>query len=160
MRLRPFMKMPASREVKDRAGPGGTWVALEKLHGAQLVVGVRGVREGVVRFGKRKAWLADDEPFFGWQLLRAELTDSALRVARAVGGEGRDVYLYGELFGGRYPHPDVPRCPGWRPCRPASGMRRTCGGRCSTCSWPARKKTKACCWPITRWRRWPTRRDC
>lgn len=110
MRFRPFLKMPASREVKDRAGPGGTWVALEKVHGAQLVLGVRA---GTVRFGKRKAWLADDEPFFGWQLLRAELTESALRVARAVGGEGRDVYLYGELFGGRYP--GVPAVPGMTP---------------------------------------------
>lgn len=115
MRFRPFLKMPASREVKERAGPGGHWVALEKLHGAQLVIGVRGGREGAVRFGKRKAWLADDEPFFGWQLLRAELTDSAAQVARAVGGEGRDVYLYGELLGGRYPHPDVPAVPGMAP---------------------------------------------
>ncbi|MFP2929835.1 RNA ligase family protein [Pyxidicoccus sp. 3LG] len=111
MRFRPFLKMPAAREARERSGPGGTWVALEKLHGAQLVVGVRA---GEVWFGKRKAWLAGDEPFFGWQLLRAELTASAVQVARAVGGE-RDVYLYGELFGGRYPHPDVPAVAGMAP---------------------------------------------
>jgi hypothetical protein len=36
-------------------------------------------------------------------------------VARAVGKEGDAVYLYGELFGGHYPHPDVPAVPGMSP---------------------------------------------
>ena len=52
MRFRPYSKMPASDEAREQPGPGGTWVALEKLHGAQLVVAVQG---GQVRFGKRKA---------------------------------------------------------------------------------------------------------
>lgn len=78
----------------------GPSVATEKVHGAQLVLEAG----RAVRFGKRKAWLADDEPFFGWQLLRAALTESALVIRSTL---AEDAILYGELFGGAYPHPDV-----------------------------------------------------
>jgi len=94
----PFPKMPC---VGESGGP--VWVALEKIHGAQLVLDVDA--EGV-RFGKRKGWLQEDEPFFGWQLLRGALRESA-RSAFAKVGAARLV-LYGELFGGGYPHPEVP----------------------------------------------------
>jgi Rnl2 family RNA ligase len=112
MRFRPYAKMPASGEAREQSSPGGTWVALEKIHGAQLVVAVRGEQ---VHFGKRKAWLAEEDPFFGWQLLRVRLGAAAREIARAVGAEGDAVYLYGELFGGHYPHPDVPAVPGMSP---------------------------------------------
>jgi Rnl2 family RNA ligase len=112
MRFRPYAKMPAAGEAREQPSPGGTWVALEKIHGAQLVVAVRG---GQVHFGKRKAWLTEEEPFFGWQLLRVQLGAAVQAMARAVGAEGDSVYLYGELFGGHYPHPDVPAVPGMSP---------------------------------------------
>ncbi|WPB72642.1 RNA ligase family protein [Archangium violaceum] len=112
MRFRPYAKMPASGEPRAQPAPGGSWVALEKLHGAQLVVAVGA---GQVHFGKRKAWLTEEEPFFGWQLLRAQLGAAARTIARSVGAEGDAVYIYGELFGGHYPHPDVPAVPGMSP---------------------------------------------
>lgn len=83
----------------------GLLLATEKVHGAQLVLEAG----RAVRFGKRKAWLADDEPFFGRQLLRASLTESALTIRAAL---GEDAILYGELFGGAYPHPEVTPIPG------------------------------------------------
>jgi Rnl2 family RNA ligase len=92
-----FPKMPCRGESNAAA-----WVALEKIHGAQLVIDVDA---DTVRFAKRKAWLREDEPFFGWQLMRASLRDAA-RAAFARVGAPRLV-LYGELFGGGYPHPDV-----------------------------------------------------
>lgn len=98
MEFLPFPKMPCLG-----ASDAATWVALEKIHGAQLVIGVDAAG---VRFGKRKEWLRDEDPFFGWQLLRASLRDAARAVLAAVGAER--VVLYGELFGGGYPHPDVP----------------------------------------------------
>ena len=109
MRHRAYEKIagPGTRLDGDLGGP---WVALEKVHGAQLVVAVAG---DDVRFGKRKAWLADDDPFFGWQLVRAELTEGA-RAAAALAG-APVVVLYGELFGGGYPHPDVAPVPGLQP---------------------------------------------
>jgi hypothetical protein len=66
-----------------------------------------------LRLGKRKAWLRHDEPFFGWQLLRAPLT-AAIQAAKARLG-AHTVVLYGELYGGAYPHPDVPAVPGLAP---------------------------------------------
>ncbi len=112
MLFRAYAKMPGPGESRGQSSPGGTWVALEKVHGAQLVIGVQG---GQVHFGKRKAWLAEEDPFFGWQLLRVGLATAVRRIARAVGAEGGAVYLYGELFGGHYPHPDVPAVPGMTP---------------------------------------------
>ncbi|MBK7534802.1 MAG: RNA ligase [Myxococcales bacterium] len=109
MRFRTFPKIPTHRAAPPRA-MGGPWVALEKLHGAQLVVAVSG---GEVRVGKRKAWLEAEEPFFGWQLLGQELMEQARAVA--AGTAAHTTVLYGELIGGGYPHPDVAPVPGLSP---------------------------------------------
>ncbi|NMO17890.1 RNA ligase [Pyxidicoccus fallax] len=109
MLFRTYAKMPAAGEARAQPSPGGPWIALEKLHGAQLVIAIR---KDEVRFGKRKAWLTEEEPFFGWQLLRAWLGDAVRQMARALGSENDTLYFYGELFGGHYPHPDVPAIPG------------------------------------------------
>jgi Rnl2 family RNA ligase len=89
---------------------GGTWIATEKIHGANFVVGV--TADGVW-FGKRKAWLAPAEPFLGWQLIASELAGAAREVFRRL--DRPQVVLYGELFGGAYPHPEVPAAPGLQP---------------------------------------------
>nr|WP_052478364.1 RNA ligase family protein [Kibdelosporangium sp. MJ126-NF4]CEL17909.1 hypothetical protein [Kibdelosporangium sp. MJ126-NF4]CTQ90867.1 hypothetical protein [Kibdelosporangium sp. MJ126-NF4] len=81
-------------------------MATEKVHGAQLVIAFDG-RD--VSVGKRKAWLRGDEPFFGWQLLRSNL-EQAVKVALARSGAA--VRIYGELYGGCYPHPKVAPIPG------------------------------------------------
>ncbi len=103
MDFRTYPKM--GRSVADSAA-GGTWIATEKIHGAQLVAAIAG---GEVRFGKRKAWL-DDAPFFGWQLLAPSLIDPLRALAAATGAA--EVWVYGELYGGAYPHPEVPDVPG------------------------------------------------
>lgn len=109
MRFRMFPKIPTRRAAPPRP-MGGPWVALEKLHGGQLVVGCDGA---AVHVGKRKAWLLGDEPFFGWQLLASELAAGARAIARATGAA--QTVLFGELIGGGYPHPDVPAVPGLSP---------------------------------------------
>jgi Rnl2 family RNA ligase len=109
MRFRTFPKIPTHRAAPPRpmAGP---WVALEKLHGAQLVVASDG---DAVHVGKRKAWLTADEPFFGWQLLAGALSDAVRGLARATGAAA--TVVYGELVGGSYPHPHVAALPGMAP---------------------------------------------
>ena len=102
MEHRPYPKIP-KRHDGSRGAPTGVWVATEKIHGANLVVATDGVDAEV---GKRKAFLADDEPFFGWQLLRSQLIHAARALHAALGGH-EVVRLYGEIFGGAYPHPDV-----------------------------------------------------
>ncbi len=100
MRHRSYPKIGGTADAA-----GGTWVATEKLHGANFVVAVE---RDIVQFGKRKAWLDPADAFFGWQLIAPGL---AARV-RSLGALAPQVVCYGELFGGGYPHPDVPAIPG------------------------------------------------
>ncbi|MGE0435092.1 MAG: RNA ligase family protein [Planctomycetota bacterium] len=110
-----FPKIPAAGERSGGPGgstvaaPAGAWVALEKLHGAQLVIVATA---DDVRVGKRKEFLRDDESFFGWQTLRADLLDFGRRAVDELASGNDGVTLYGELFGGHYPHPDVEPVPG------------------------------------------------
>ncbi|MEZ4410289.1 MAG: RNA ligase family protein [Polyangiales bacterium] len=106
MEHRPYPKVGTG--APDGARAAREWVATEKVHGANLVVATDGER---CRIGKRKAWLEDGEPFFGWKLLRPELEAAAREIHRALGAEGV-VRVYGELYGGAYPHPDVTTAPG------------------------------------------------
>lgn len=96
----------------EHTSKAGVWVALEKIHGAQVVIGVT---EDEIRFGKRKAWLQATDPFFGWQLLRSELEVAARALHRAMGLRAATLSIYGELFGGAYPHSEVAAVPGMAP---------------------------------------------
>ncbi|MEV7013593.1 RNA ligase family protein [Streptosporangium sp. NPDC051022] len=108
MRHLPYPKIPAA-ERSGETVVGGPWTATEKVHGAQMVIAYDGRKLSV---GKRKTWLRDDEPFFGWQLLR----DGLARAAKAaLSRGGAAVRVYGELYGGHYPHPDVPPMPSATP---------------------------------------------
>jgi len=106
-----FLTFPKGAFGEPAADAGDDWVATEKVHGAQVVVGVD---ESGVNVGKRKAWLRSDEPFFGWQFLRPVLELAGRNVYAALGGAG-EVWLYGELFGGGYPHAAVSPVPGLVP---------------------------------------------
>jgi Rnl2 family RNA ligase len=99
--------MPISLLQFPKISPSGLvgaspddWVASEKIHGAQLVIAAD---PSEIRVGKRKAWLEADEAFFGWQILRPILYDAGRAIQRAVDPRG-SVWIYGELFGGSYPH--------------------------------------------------------
>jgi Rnl2 family RNA ligase len=105
MRFRPFLKIGPLGD--SAAGP---WVATEKIHGANFVIAADPER---IWFGKRKDWLADDAAFFGWQLIAGELAAHARAAADALAAP--QVVLYGELFGGGYPHPEVAPVAGLSP---------------------------------------------
>lgn len=106
MEHRPYPKVGTG--APDGARAAREWVSTEKVHGANLVVATDGA---CCRIGKRKAWLDEGEPFFGWQLLRPALEVAAREVHRELGGDGV-VRVYGELYGGAYPHPEVQPVPG------------------------------------------------
>ncbi|MCB9639387.1 MAG: hypothetical protein H6728_15380 [Myxococcales bacterium] len=83
------------------------WVATEKIHGANFCVMCDGEQ---VRFGKRKGFLEEEESFFGHDLIASTLSDAAFSLAwsfQEVCPEARVLLVYGELYGGAYPHPDV-----------------------------------------------------
>jgi len=94
-------------EAAFRASTRTEWIVTEKIHGANFCFVTNG---DVVRCAKRKAFLTDDEDFFDHRPLAARLTPAILDVfvsARSEEPRVGLVYVYGELFGGAYPHPDV-----------------------------------------------------
>ncbi|NUR26379.1 MAG: hypothetical protein HOV83_11115 [Catenulispora sp.] len=112
--LQPYPKM-ASKGKGDTPATRA-WVATEKVHGAHfaLVCDVAGVRAA-----KRRELLGEDDldGFFGVSRIWPTLSVAGARCAAALrgaaagiqpdAGPGVIVTLYGELAGGRYPHPDV-----------------------------------------------------
>jgi Rnl2 family RNA ligase len=95
------------------------WVVTEKIHGANfaLVADLSGLAISL-RAAKRKAFLDPSEDFFGHRALLDRIGPSlreAFARVRAAHPEATGATLYGELFGGTYPHPEVPPCPGVEP---------------------------------------------
>jgi Rnl2 family RNA ligase len=91
------------------------WVVTEKIHGANFCFVVDG-RE--VRGANRRELLAEGDPFFGWQAVRDRLRPALLAAfaeVRALTPGLRRLFVFGELFGGGYPHPDVAPVPGVQP---------------------------------------------
>ncbi len=102
-------------EAAFRASSRVEWIVTEKIHGANFCLVTDGV---AVRCAKRKGWLAEDEDFFGHRALEERLRDPVKGVfaqAKALERSTEVAFVYGELFGGGYPHPDVKAVPGVLP---------------------------------------------
>jgi len=106
-----------------------SYVVTEKVHGANFcVIASKPSPDSavIVRFAKRTAiigGLEDAEDFYGCRsagLLRhlAPSAEGAFQILEASDSQEsplQAVHVYGELFGGCYPHPDVPAIPGMQP---------------------------------------------
>jgi Rnl2 family RNA ligase len=102
-------------EAGERALSRVSWVVTEKIHGANFVLLCDGE---TVRSAKRKQLLDEEEDFFGHRAVVARLTEPVreLWAAVAAGTPGLlQIAVHGELFGGGYPHPDVPPVEGVQP---------------------------------------------
>lgn len=90
------------------------WCVTEKIHGANFcfVCDNDGQR---VRCGKRTSLLSDTDEFFGYKRrLVNEIIPKIQQLYQFVQNTFPDLeklYVFGELFGGSYPHPDVPKIP-------------------------------------------------
>ncbi|MEL6558219.1 MAG: RNA ligase family protein [Bacteroidota bacterium] len=82
------------------------WVVTEKIHGANFSFSYD---NNTLRYGKRKEYLSWADDFFGFQLVVSQIEDQVTRLFEALSRNVKaDKYIiYGELFGGRYPHQDV-----------------------------------------------------
>ncbi|MCP4438246.1 MAG: RNA ligase [Aureispira sp.] len=83
------------------------WVVTEKIHGANFSILVD---KDQVQFAKRKEMLEDDEDFFGHSLLKEVLIKKAKELFLLLNSKSQNIEqinIYGELFGGAYPHPNV-----------------------------------------------------
>jgi Rnl2 family RNA ligase len=98
-------------ESDYRAFKKTDWVVTEKIHGANFGIVTDGSE---VRFAKRKEFLQSDEDFFDYQSLKQKLAHQVKEIFKILQAEQNRlcrVFLYGELFGGEYPHVDVPTVP-------------------------------------------------
>lgn len=82
------------------------WVVTEKVHGANFSFVYE---NGNLKFAKRKEYLNWTDDFFGFQLIASKLEDNILRLFEKLSNEitGEKYIVYGELLGGKYPHPEV-----------------------------------------------------
>ena len=95
--------------VIQQGHSAGEWVVSEKIHGSNFSFWV--TADGI-RCAKRTDWLGDNSSFFNYQDVRDTCATALIRMfeAAAVNIEGPTcMTVYGELFGGNYPHPDVER---------------------------------------------------
>lgn len=93
-----------------------SWVVTEKVHGANFAFLSDGT--GAVYGANRRHVLREDEAFFGWQALRDAYVGAVREVValvRASHPKIERVTIYGELFGGGYPHPEVTPVAGVQP---------------------------------------------
>lgn len=86
------------------------WVVTEKVHGANFSLVYEDRR---LQFAKRKDYLNWGDDFFGFQQVVNRIEDKVLQLFEELKLNLKaDRYIiYGELFGGKYPHPDVPEDP-------------------------------------------------
>lgn len=92
-----------------------SWVVTEKIHGANFCFSTDG---HTVLCANRKHILQSTDDFFHFQRILETLQRNVLQAFSAA--EKRfpqlhRLYLYGELFGGGYPHPDVSPDPSVQP---------------------------------------------
>ena len=86
------------------------WVVTEKVHGANFSFIYE---ENNLKFAKRKDYLSWNDDFFGFQLVVSQIEDQILSLFEELNTtiKANKFIVYGELFGGKYPHDDVPPAP-------------------------------------------------
>ncbi|MGN0281632.1 MAG: RNA ligase family protein [Prevotella sp.] len=83
------------------------YVVQEKVHGANTSFLCDG---NDVCFAKRTSVLADDEKFYDYEQILAEYRERVMALYADIKSNVEDIVsvsVFGELFGGRYPHKDV-----------------------------------------------------
>jgi len=83
------------------------WGVTEKIHGANFAIVTDGEK---VRFAKRKEFLLPQEDFFWFKSLGTQLVDRVKEIFNIIQADTlrlSRISVYGELFGGEYPHPEV-----------------------------------------------------
>ncbi|KAG5480079.1 hypothetical protein LSCM1_06504 [Leishmania martiniquensis] len=88
------------------------WIATEKVHGANF--GIYSTEHGkVIQYAKRSGIMPPQEHFFGYHILIPDLVRYAQQgrelLTEQLGTSPSTVIINGELFGGKYDHPCVPK---------------------------------------------------
>jgi len=93
------------------------WTLSEKIHGANFSVWCD--KDDEVKFAKRSSFIGADEKFYSHGEVTEHLAEKAreifediqkvFSITRERYGDPEVVTIYGELFGGSFDHPDVPK---------------------------------------------------
>ncbi|MFC3757585.1 RNA ligase family protein [Chryseobacterium tructae] len=83
------------------------WVVTEKIHGANFSFSYE---NHTLKYAKRREYLAWGDDFFGFQIVVNKLENKIISLFEHLKTAipGCRYTIYGELFGGKYPHPEVP----------------------------------------------------
>lgn len=83
-----------------------TYIVTEKAHGANFAIYYDGDK---LRIASRNRFLADDDNFFGAQKVLSEYKEKIVGLFNYLSQSdpNKELIVYGELCGGKYPHPDV-----------------------------------------------------
>eukprot|EP00128_Syssomonas_multiformis_P012283 Colp12_sorted_trinity150504_noHs@5418 len=86
------------------------WVVTEKIHGSNFCIMCDG---NEITFAKRTGILSKSEDFYGYKRIAHQLENGARAIHAIITSKipTKFISIYGELFGGEYPHPDVPVIP-------------------------------------------------
>lgn len=76
----------------------------EKIHGANFQFNVD---SNGITAGKRTAFISENEGFYSYKLVVEQYSEAILKLKNEV-FPNHNIIVYGELFGGSYPHNDVP----------------------------------------------------
>ena len=101
--------------VREAVPAEALWAVQEKVHGANVSFLCDDLD---VRMARRTAVLAPEERFFGYQEVLERYSGQVYHVFNRVRlscPRMTAIALYGELFGGSYPHPDVVQDPARQP---------------------------------------------
>ncbi|MFX0062380.1 MAG: RNA ligase, Rnl2 family [Candidatus Hermodarchaeota archaeon] len=104
------------QKIQERGMANQQYVVEEKINGANLSLWIT---MSDLRVAKRTAFLTPDEKFFNYQRVVAKYQEQAKQLSTLSQNWAKEqdigtiylVVVYGELFGGYYPHPDVPPVP-------------------------------------------------
>lgn len=93
--------------------PNTVWSVSEKVHGANFSFALVSGQDRV-RMAKKTSLIADDANFFGsqnvWERYKDKVTALMDRLQEMY-PDAKDYIVYGEIYGGAYPHDDVERVP-------------------------------------------------
>ncbi|WP_271784859.1 RNA ligase family protein [Aquimarina algiphila] len=86
------------------------WVVTEKVHGANFSFVYE---NGNLKYAKRKEYLSWNDDFFGFQLVVNNIENAIIQLFEDLSFKikATKYIVYGELFGGEYPHPSVESIP-------------------------------------------------
>jgi Rnl2 family RNA ligase len=88
------------------------WCVTNKLHGANLAIYLQ---DGKHQTASRNQLLSEHESdmFYKFHIIKAQVYTNVTRIRDMLVGklmqDINTIIVYGELFGGSYPHPDVPK---------------------------------------------------